>query len=92
MSAILIGLLQPKVLGALQSFGTSEYSGPIDPGAAQQKMALEISQAVALAVQQYLTNNVLVIAGQGVTVATAGGPTNQVGGGVTVTPGKLLAP
>jgi hypothetical protein len=92
MSAILTGLLQPQVLGALQSFGTSEYTGPIDPAAAQAKMAAEISRAVAVAVQQYLTTNVTVIPGQGVTVATTGGPTNQVGGGVTVTPGALLAP
>jgi hypothetical protein len=92
MSAILTGLLQPQISKVLTSFGSTSYSGPPDPALAQQKMVLELSQAIALAVQQYLTTNVTVIPGQGVTVATTGGPTNQVGGGVTVTPGALLAP
>jgi hypothetical protein len=88
MSAILTGLLQPQIAKVLTSFGATSYSGPPDPALAQQKMVLELSQAIAVAVQQYLTVTVTVIPGQVVT--TVGGPTNQVG--ATTTPGKLLAP
>jgi hypothetical protein len=84
MSQTLAGLLQPRILSAFQSFGTAEYSGPIDPAAAQQKMALELSRAIAEAVQIYLQVNVNVLPGQ----ATIGGPSAQV----TATPGILTAP
>jgi outer membrane protein OmpA-like peptidoglycan-associated protein len=88
MSATLAGLLQPRILSVLRSFGSEEYNGPTDPAAAQAKMAQELSQAIAQAVQQYLLISVTVTPGQA--VVTAGGPTNQVGS--TTTPGKLTVP
>ena len=88
MSAILKGLLQPQILGVLQSYGSATYVGPPDPIASQALFADKLATAIATAVQQYLLSNVTVI--PGIPVVTAGGPTNQVG--ATTAPGILQAP
>jgi hypothetical protein len=88
MSAILKGLLEPQIRNVVKGFGTSEYTGPTDPVAAQNKFISELSEAIAKAVQQYLVSNVLVI--PGIPVATVGGPMAQTG--ATVAPGSLNAP
>jgi hypothetical protein len=86
MSQILQAILEDKIRGVLQAYGTEEYSksAPQTPQGAQEQFVRELSAAIALSVQQYLASNVVVSPGQ----ATAGGPTNQV----TVTPGVLIAP
>lgn len=88
MSAILENLLKPQIQTALQKFGSAQYSGPVNPAAAQQQFVDELSKAIAKAIQQYLLGNVTVIPGQ--VVLTVGGPTNQAG--TTSSPGKLNAP
>jgi hypothetical protein len=89
MSAILKAYLQPQIQGVVSSLAVPGPASPVpDPITAQAVLVDRLSTAIALAVQQYLIANVLVIPGQ--TVVTAGGPTNQVG--ATTTPGKLLAP
>jgi hypothetical protein len=89
MSAILKGLLQPAIQGVLTSVATPGPASPLpDPISAQAVLADKLATAIALSVQQYLTNNVTVIPGQA--VVTAGGPTAQAG--ATVSPGVLLAP
>jgi hypothetical protein len=88
MSVILKGLLKPKILAVLQSYGSSQYAGPPDPAVAQALFADKLATAIAIAVQEYLLANVTVI--PGIPVITAGGPTNQVG--ATTAPGILQAP
>jgi hypothetical protein len=88
MSAILKGLLQPQIQTVLSSFGGATYVGPPEGVSAQTLFADRLSTAIAVAVQQYLITNVKVT--PGIPVATAGGPTNQVG--ATTAPGILQAP
>lgn len=61
MSQILKNLLQPEILKTLQSFGSSEYTGPTDPTQAQAQLVDQLSTAIARAVQQYLNNSVLTV-------------------------------
>jgi hypothetical protein len=88
MSQILKGLLQPQIQSVLTSFGTEIYTGPPSGTVAQTLFADRLATAIAVAVQQYLLTNVLVI--PGIPVLTTGGPPNQVG--ATTAPGKLQAP
>jgi hypothetical protein len=97
LKSTLGGLLKPKIESVITGFGKGSYSGPDDPVTAQDKFIAElstaitdaVSEAVAKEVQLYLNNSVTVTPGTQV-VATAGGPTSQVG--TTTTPGKLTAP
>jgi hypothetical protein len=84
MSQILQGILEPNIRSVLRGFGNDEYTGPQTPGAAQDRFVRELSNAIAVSVQQYLASSVTVIPGQ----ITVGGPTSQV----TTTPGILNAP
>jgi hypothetical protein len=84
MSQILQNILEPNIRSVLRGFGNDEYTGPNTPGAAQDKFIRELSNAIAVSVQQYLATNVTVIPGQ----ITVGGPSTQV----TTTPGILNAP
>lgn len=87
MSSKLKGYLQPKILKAIQSFGSADYSGPDNGTGAQSQFADELSTAIAEAVQQYINSDVLT-APQKPTVA-ASGPVNHVH---TLVPDKLNAP
>ena len=58
MSAILKGLLQPRIQQVLADFGSGAYSGPDNPAAAQTRLADELSTAIAEAVQIYLRDSV----------------------------------
>jgi hypothetical protein len=84
MSQILQSILEPNIRNVLRGFGTDEYTGPTSASGAQDRFVRELSIAIAVSVQQYLSTNVTVAPGQ----ATVGGPTAQV----TVTPGILIAP
>jgi hypothetical protein len=89
MSVILKGLLQPQIQSVVSSLAGAGPSSPLpDPLSAQVVLVDRLSTAIAIAVQQYLTANVIVAPGQ--VVVTAGGPTNQTG--ATTTPGTLIAP
>jgi hypothetical protein len=83
MSQVLQAILEPRIKGVLNGFGNNEYTGPTTPGAAQDKFVRDLSNAIAISVQQYLTANVTVFPGQ----ITVGGPASQV----TTTPGLLNA-
>lgn len=87
MSQNLHKLLEPKILSALKKFGSSKYEGPDDAAKAQETFAKELSLAISAAMQQYITTFVITNPGQ--VVATAGGPTNQVG--ATTSPGTVTA-
>lgn len=84
MSQVLQSILEQNIGSVMRSFGTDEYRGPDSPSGAQDKFIRELSSAIAISVQQYLSTTVTVSPGQ----LTTGGPTNQV----TVTPGILIAP
>jgi hypothetical protein len=62
MSAILKGLLQPKIQQVLADFGSGAYNGPNNPAAAQNMLADKLSGAIAEAVQQYLLQHVTTVA------------------------------
>jgi hypothetical protein len=91
MSAILKGLLQPQIAGVVAANSAVTATNPGDVAAQRAKLVDELASAIAIAVQQYLLQ-VTVIPGQAVVVTTSGGPTNQAGGGTTVSPGLLNAP
>lgn len=74
MSAILKNLIEKELKG---EFGDNLYSGEME----------KFAKAIASAMQQYITANVITNPGQVVT--TAGGPTNQVGS--TTSPGTVTA-
>ena len=61
MSAILKGLLQPRIQQVLADFGSGAYSGPDNPAAAQTRLADELSTAIAEAVQLYLLQHVTTV-------------------------------
>lgn len=65
MSAILKGILEPKIKGVLAGFGTAEYDGPDKPISAQDKFASDLAQAIAQGVQEYINANVLTIVASG---------------------------
>jgi hypothetical protein len=92
MSAILKGLLQPQIAGVVAANSAVTATNPGDVAAQRAKLVDELATAIAIAVQQYLLQSVTVIPGQAVVVTTSGGPTNQAGGGTTVSPGLLNAP
>lgn len=87
MSQNLHKLLQPEILKALKQFGSAEYTGPNDAAKAQELFAEQLSLAISTAMQTYITTFVITNAGQ--VVATAGGPTNQVG--ATTSPWTVTA-
>jgi len=86
MSQILQGILEDKIGEVLRRFGTEEYpdTAPQTPRGAQEQFITELSNAIAISVQQYLATNVTVIPGQ----VTAG----SIFSHVTTTPGILNAP
>lgn len=96
MSQNLHKLLEPELLKVLKQFSGADggFAG-IDPNlepaaqvkAVQEKFAKELSLAISKAMQQYITTFVITNPGQ--VVATAGGPTNQVG--ATTSPGTVTA-
>jgi len=61
MSAILKGLLQPRIGKVLADFGSGAYDGPDDPTIAQNRLADELSTAIAEAIQLYLLQNVTTV-------------------------------
>jgi hypothetical protein len=87
MSAILTGLLQPRLEKAIKDFKWNSLNS-LQTETAQDAYIRDLSVAISVSVQEYLDKYVLVLVGQ--TVITAGGPTNQVG--TTTTPGDLLVP
>jgi hypothetical protein len=84
MSQILQNILEPNIRNVLRGFGNEEYTGPQTPGAAQDRFIRELSNAIAVSVQQYLATNVTVFPGQ----ITIGNQFTQT----TTTPGILNAP
>lgn len=58
MSAILKGLLQPRIGKVLADFGSGAYGGPDNPAAAQNQLVDNLSTAIAEAVQIYLRDSV----------------------------------
>jgi hypothetical protein len=84
MSQILQNILEPNIRNVLRGFGNEEYTGPQTPGAAQDRFIRELSNAIAVSVQQYLATNVTVFPGQ----ITAGSFFSHV----TTTPGRLNPP
>jgi hypothetical protein len=92
MSAILKEYLKPQIEGVVKGNSNVSASSSEDVNDQRTKLIEELSSAIAVAVQQYLLQNVTVIPGQAVVVTTSGGPTNQAGGGTTVSPGLLNAP
>jgi hypothetical protein len=91
MSVILKGLLQPQIAAVIAANSVATATNPGDIASQRSQLVDALSSAIAIAVQQYLLQ-VTVVPGQAVTVTTAGGPTNQAGGGTTVSPGLLNAP
>lgn len=65
MSAILKGILEPKIKGVLAGFGEAEYVGPDTPTSAQDKFVNDLSQAIAAGVQEYINLHVLTIVAAG---------------------------
>ena len=63
----------------MKSFGTTEYSGPMDPAKAQEQFIDKLSEAIASAVQAYLTQYVKTNPGTGSLItAPAFGPVAHV--------------
>ena len=54
MSTILKEILKPKISAAMKSFGTTEYSGPMDPAKAQEQFIDKLSEVIVSVVQVYL--------------------------------------
>lgn len=107
MSAILTALLQPRIISAIKSTTAKNAAIAADESLAsteiiQQQFVLELSQAIASAVQQYLLTSVTVTptaltVSPGIPVTSAGptgpviGATTAPGPGITAI-GKLAAP
>ena len=65
MSAILQLRLQKEIGEALKIFGAATYTGPPTGAAAQQLFIINLSAAIATAIQEYLVTDVVTIAAPG---------------------------